>query len=132
MPAILSPFLDWARIAVDPGLNGLLLNWYAATGYSIGAGRISGGGDYIGPHRDSRNGLILESPIVTISLGGTRAFRLRKFDDRKRAFDIPVSNGTVIVLPFATNLAYTHEVPRPRSSHGETGRRISITLRAFI
>jgi alkylated DNA repair dioxygenase AlkB len=128
---LLVPFLEWARVAIDARLNGLLLNWYAAPGDPIGHGRTTKAGDYIGPHRDSRDGLVEGAPIVTISFGGTRVFRLRKYDERGCTFDVTVRNGDVVVLPFETNVAYTHEVPRPRSSRGESGRRISITLRAF-
>ena len=50
---------------VDDRLNGLLLNWYD--------GRL---GHYIGKHRDSRVNMIHGAPIVTISLGEERSFRL--------------------------------------------------------
>ena len=65
IPAILEPLLDWARTVCDARLNGLLLNWYdAERAHRIGA------------HRDSIVGLVEGSPIVTISLGATRIFRL--------------------------------------------------------
>jgi hypothetical protein len=40
--------------------------------------------------------------------------------------DFAARDGAVFVLPYATNLAYTHEVPHSAASRG---RRISITLR---
>ena len=42
--------------------------------------------------------------------------------------DFDVCDGTAIVLPFDTNRAWTHEVPNFRA---QTGRRISVTVRAF-
>lgn len=131
LPRLLEQFVTWARGAVDPRLNGALVNWYAAPGDQIDDHRTARGGDYIGPHRDSREGLVVGAPIVTVSLGGLRVFRLRAYRTKSVAADIPLPHGTVVVLPFETNLAYTHEVPRPRATKSENGRRISITLRAF-
>lgn len=126
--AALMPFLEWGKASIDGRLNGLLLNWYAARGGDIGGGRKSKDGDYIGPHHDKSNELVDGSPIVTISLGAARTFRVRA-SKAAEPFDFTVTNGTVIVMPFATNLAFTHEVLKPR--RGEDGRRISITMRAF-
>jgi len=42
--------------------------------------------------------------------------------------DLPVENGSVIVVPWTTNRAYTHEVPAAAAAQG---RRISVTIRAF-
>jgi alkylated DNA repair dioxygenase AlkB len=116
VPEILAPFLVWVGEAIDAQLNGLLLNWYAAEK-----------GHYIGAHRDSRQGLVPGSPIVTISLGDTRTFRLR-VPKEKGFIDFEASHGAVFVMPWQTNLSVKHEVPRTSSA---TGRRISITARAF-
>jgi hypothetical protein len=124
----LMPFLEWGAGSIDGRLNGLLLNWYAARGGDIGGGRKSKDGDYIGAHHDKSKELVDGSRIVTISLGAARTFRVRA-SKVAAPFDFAVTNGTVIVMPFATNLAFTHEVLKPR--RGEDGRRISITLRAF-
>ena len=112
----LAPLLAWAREAVDARLNGLLVNWYD--------GRL---GHYIGRHRDSTARLLLGSPIVTISLGQARVFRMRPW--RAKGYrDFHAGDGTVFVMPYATNLAWTHEVTHRAV---DTGRRISVTLRAF-
>lgn len=129
IPARLMPFLSWGKESIDTRLNGILLNWYAARGGVIGEGRRSKDGDYIGPHRDKWQELVEGSPIVTISLGDARVFRMRGYRDTA-VYDFPVSSGMVIAMPFATNLSFTHEVLKPR--RGESGRRISITLRAFL
>ena len=42
--------------------------------------------------------------------------------------DVEVTNGSVLVLPHETNIAFTHDVP---ASKRLTGRRISVTVRAF-
>lgn len=108
--------LGWTREVLDPRLNGLLFNWYDGAA-----------GHYIGKHRDSEVDRIEGSPIVTISFGEARSFRLRRW--RGDGFvDVPAEDGGVIVVPWATNRAYTHEVPARR---GDRGRRISVTIRAF-
>lgn len=110
------PWLAWSRESVDPRLNGLLFNWYEGAA-----------GHYIGKHRDSDANRVEGSPIVTLSFGEQRVFRLRPW--RGQGFlDVPAVHGGVIVIPWATNRAWTHEVPAPR---GSRGRRVSVTLRAF-
>jgi alkylated DNA repair dioxygenase AlkB len=116
LPPSLVPFLAWAREEFDRRLNGLLLTWYDAER-----------GHYIGPHRDSTVGLIVGSPIVTISLGATRIFRVRPYKGTG-VVDFPATHGSVFVLPWATNLHTRHEVPRQKRA---AGCRISITARAF-
>lgn len=118
VPPSLEQFHTWARSAIDERLNGLLLNWYD--------GDL---GHYIGPHRDSTRNMVPGAPIVTISLGAERTFRLtRDGPDRKRVVDFPAEAGMVFIMPFETNRAWKHGVPK-RACH--RGRRISITLRAF-
>jgi alkylated DNA repair dioxygenase AlkB len=115
IPPALEPYLAWARHRLDARLNGLLLNWYD--------GNLR---HYIGPHRDSIVDLVEGAPIVTVSLGATRRFRLRP---KGEAFvDLPATDGDVFILPWETNLGVKHEVPHRA---GDVGRRISITLRAF-
>ena len=122
-PDVLDVYLQWAQAAVDHRLNGLLLNWYA--------GKL---GHYIGPHHDDTRQLFHGSPIVTISLGERRMFRLtreEKQNGRKTVVDkreFPVEPGSVIILPWETNLAWKHSVPHFARYRG---RRVSITLRAF-
>ena len=112
----LAPFLAWAREALDARLNGVLCNWYDAVH-----------AHYIGKHRDSTKGMIEGAPIVTISLGATRLFRLRPWRE-PGMIDLEADHGAVIVIPHATNLRWTHEVPHRAA---DQGRRISITLRGF-
>lgn len=110
-------FLEWAQKNIDSSLNGLLLNWYDGQQ-----------GHYIGPHRDDTRNLINRSPIVTISIGQERVFRMRKYR-AKVSKDILLNSGDVIVIPWETNLKWTHEVPKFKKY---TGRRVSVTLRAYL
>jgi alkylated DNA repair dioxygenase AlkB len=119
IPPLLKPFLCWSQDNIADSLNGLLLNWYDGSR-----------GHYIGPHRDSVANMIPEVPIVTISLGDERIFRLRPWPAKLKGepIDFPARNGTVFVMPWETNRTYTHEVP---TSSSHLGRRISITVRGF-
>jgi len=108
--------LAWSREVFEPRLNGLLFNWYDGAS-----------GHYIGKHRDSDQNRIEGTPIVTISFGEERVFRMRPW--RGQGFvDVPAVNGGVIVIPWNTNRAFTHEVPAPK---GAKGKRISVTIRGF-
>lgn len=71
-----------------------------------------------------------DSPTVTVSFGEERVFRLRPWPHRPdaMAIDFRTGDGTVFILPWATNRAFTHEVT---ASKRLTGKRISVTLRAF-
>jgi alkylated DNA repair dioxygenase AlkB len=71
------------------------------------------------------------APIVTISFGEERTFRIRRwrvngFADQPQ--DFVARDGTVFVMSWETNRAFTHEILR---SKRQTGRRISATLRAL-
>ena len=116
IPDELRPFMDWAQENINPGLNGLLLNWYDGQRKH-----------YIGAHRDDTRDLVSGSPIVTISLGEERIFRMRPYKQKGKV-DIPMPHGSVIVVPATTNSKWTHEVPHFAKN---TGRRISITLRVY-
>ena len=113
---LLEPLLAWARSSFHERLNGLLLNWYD--------GEL---GHYIGPHHDSIVNIVVGAPIVTVSLGEERVFRLRLPKSKQRQ-DFRATDGPVFVMPYDTNLAWKHEVPKSAKAKG---RRISVTLRAF-
>jgi alkylated DNA repair dioxygenase AlkB len=114
IPAVLQPLLKWTQETICPELNGLLLNWY------------EGPGHYIGPHHDSVKDMTSGAPIVTISLGETRKFRLQRLAEKRDFF---AKNGTVYVLPQDTNEIWKHGVPK---STRYKGRRISITVRGLL
>lgn len=120
VPSLLAPLHAWAEDVIDARLNGLLLNWYD--------GKL---GHYIGAHRDSIVNMVGGAPIVTVSFGENRVFRLRQWRPRNKVspVDFPVTAGSVVVMPYETNRLFTHEVP---TSKKLSGRRASVTLRAFV
>ena len=85
-------------------------------------------GHYIGPHSDKTEQLVPGAPIVTLSFGEERVFRLRPIEG-KGYRDFRADDGTVFVMPDETNRAWHHEVPRFARYRGQ---RVSVTLRAFI
>lgn len=115
VPTALFGLLAWAQGAVDARLNGILVNWYDAQFEHR-----------IGQHKDSPVGRIVDSPIVTISLGAARTFRMLV---SRRWIEFRVGAGDVVVLPEATNRQFAHAVPH---LPGDEGRRISVTIRAFV
>ena len=90
-----SPICSGAEF-IHSRLNGQLLNRYD------GALR-----HYIGRRRDSRKGLVPDSPIVTTSLGESRIFRLRPWRGQGRV-DLEASDGAVFITPWKTNCLWTH------------------------
>lgn len=117
IPDLLVPLFAWSKSACDPRLTGILLNWY------------EGPGHYIGPHHDSIKQMIPGSPIVTVSFGETRVFRLTRGKGAEAEVrDFSAIDGTVFMMPFDTNLAWKHSVPK---SARYRGRRISVTFRGF-
>jgi alkylated DNA repair dioxygenase AlkB len=119
VPSLLAPLITWSKEAIDNRLNGLLLNWYDG---SLG--------HYIGRHRDSVTNMVTGAPIVTISFGEERIFRLRQWGVRNQVppIDFHLTNGSAVVMPYETNRAFTHEVPALRKWQG---RRVSVTLRGL-
>jgi alkylated DNA repair dioxygenase AlkB len=114
VPPILQPILDWTRATIDPRINGILVNWYDAAHEHR-----------IAQHRDSPIRRVADCPIVTVSLGAARTFRMHV---GRRAVGFRVADGDVVVIPDATNRKHGHSVPHLPE---DVGRRISVTLRAF-
>jgi alkylated DNA repair dioxygenase AlkB len=117
VPPLIAPLLSWARLEVHPHLNAILVNWY------------EGPGHYIGPHHDTTRRMLPGAPIITVSFGEERIFRLSRGTGRERETrDFRATDGTVFVIPRDTNDAWKHSVPK---STRYTGRRISVTIRGF-
>lgn len=117
LPVELASLMEWVQNVIAPTLNGALATWYD--------GQLD---HYIGKHRDKTPQLIPGEPIVTVSFGEDRIYRLRPWKRAGAHRDFVITHGSVYILPWETNLAWTHEVlPSPKYR----GRRISITFRAF-
>ena len=118
VPSVLLPLWIWVQQEINSQLNGLLLNWYD-----------SATGDYIGAHHDKTKDIVPGSPIVTVSFGASRNFRLtRGKPPARQVRNFEATAGTVFVMPWDTNKEWKHEVPHRKC---DTSRRVSVTFRAF-
>lgn len=97
-------------------LNNCLVNWY------------ENGDHYIGPHSDSEVGLYKNSPIISLSLGATRKFKLHAKNVSSIPLDISVSNGDLLIMGGTTQHTHMHSVPKTKRCKE---RRISITMRCM-
>jgi len=84
--------------------------------------------DYIGYHSDDEKGL--DGNVWTISLGGTRKFKLQsKNRTDKYDYSFDVKNGDVIVMCDSdTQKFYKHSITKTKK---KVDPRISITIRRF-
>jgi alkylated DNA repair dioxygenase AlkB len=116
IPSLLEPLGQWSKEKINNHLNGMVVNWYD--------GKL---GHYMGKHRDSTTNMLSGAPIVVISFGEERIFRLRPWKGEGYK-DFVTKHRCVFVIPYETNQAWTHEVPFSKKYQGQ---RISLTLRAF-
>lgn len=105
-------------------INGFLVNWY------------QNGSSYIGHHADKtkikgKQILVPGVPILTISLGQSRTFRIRDIKTQKKIIDISLHHGMVCVMSYEMQSLYHHEITK-QSPNVIPGGRISITMRRFM
>lgn len=67
--------------------------------------------------------------IVSLSLGATRRFDLRRVDDHSVRVDLELEHGDVLVMRGTTQELWRHRVPRTRRPVGE---RINLTFRTVV
>jgi alkylated DNA repair dioxygenase AlkB len=122
MPPPFAPFLEWANcMCTSMPYNSVLINWYMD------------GNHYIGKHSDSERQIVRHSPILSISLGQTRIFRIRSNEDGAPILkDIEMLNGSYLVMGGRMQEHFYHEVPKVTGHKGKNmGRRINITFRVM-
>lgn len=121
IPKEFQQYLDWVNTLGYGKYNQVFVNWY------------ENGSRYIGKHRDSEHEIIKDSPIVSISLGATRVFRLRDYSTNKILRDVKLNNGDVVVMGGKFQTELTHEIPKITGKAAEKiGPRINLTFRQFI
>lgn len=115
LPAAFEALALWVQQTLDHRLNGILVRWYDADH------------KHMRPRRHARRtGLVPHTPLMLVSLGATRTFRLRPAHGPGFR-DFPVRHGMIFVLPSSTHVAWTYEVPHHAR---DKGRRISIVFQA--
>ncbi len=119
---------DWLEriLAAVNALLGTELN-------AVLVNRYEDGSQYIGAHQDSERGLVRGAPVVTITLGEPRKFRIRRKEDGRRVLDLTPAHGSLLVMHHQRG--YTHEIPVQktiRAPRVPNPVRVSLTLRQHL
>src|SRR3954469_14532589 len=109
--------LDAARLVVDR---------LGVPFTSVGLNFYRDGRDSVAPHNDHLNELRKGFPIALVSLGATRRMTIRAKEPPRRAVHVDLEPGSLLVMDYATQLHYTHGVPKTTDAVGE---RISLAFR---
>jgi alkylated DNA repair dioxygenase AlkB len=82
--------------------------------------------DSVAPHNDHLSELRKGFPIALVSLGATRRMTIRAKAQPRRVIHIDLEPGSLLLMDYATQLHYTHGVPKTPELVGE---RISLAFR---
>jgi len=93
---------------------------------SVGLNLYRDGRDSVAPHNDHLNELVEGFPIALLSLGGTRRMTIRAKEPPRRSLHVDLEPGSLLVMSYATQLHYTHGVPKTREP---VAPRISVVFR---
>jgi alkylated DNA repair dioxygenase AlkB len=93
---------------------------------SVGLNLYRDGRDSVAPHNDHLNELRKGSPIALVSLGATRRMTIRAKAAPRRVMHVDLEAGSLLIMDYATQIHYTHGVPKTTDSVGE---RISLAFR---
>lgn len=93
---------------------------------SVGLNLYRDGRDSVAPHNDHLSELRKGFPIALLSLGATRRMTIRAKAPPRRSLHVDLESGSLLVMDYATQLHYTHGVPKTTADVGE---RISLAFR---
>src|SRR4029078_2576642 len=108
--SIPAPIFDaGARVAesLDVPFNSVGLNLYRV------------GRDSVAPHNDHLDEIRKGFPIALLSLGARRRMNIRAKEAPKRTMHVDLEPGSLLVMDYATQLHYTHGVPKTTDRVGE-------------
>ena len=111
------PILEAARRVIDR--LGVPFN-------SVGLNLYRDGRDSVAPHSDHLNEIRKGFPIALVSLGATRRMTIRAKAPPRSVIHVDLEPGSLLVMDYATQLHYTHGVPKTTDPVGE---RISLAFR---
>lgn len=94
--------------------NSVLINWYRD------------GDDHIGWHTDAEPELGKNPIIASINFGESRRFQVRRTDNHKEKIDIPLHNGTLLIMRGELQHFWQHAVPKESKVHKS---RFNLTFR---
>ena len=93
---------------------------------SVGLNLYRDGRDSVAPHNDHLNEIREGFSIALISLGAARRMSIRAKAAPRRVLHVDLEPGSLFVMSYATQLHYTHAVPKTPDAVGE---RISLAFR---
>jgi alkylated DNA repair dioxygenase AlkB len=93
---------------------------------SVGLNLYRDGRDSVAPHNDHLHEIVLGHPIGLLSLGATRRMTIRSKEPPRRVLHMDLEAGSLLMMSWATQLHYTHGVPKTKEPVGE---RISLAFR---
>src|SRR5262245_62466458 len=79
---------------------------------SVGLNRYRDGRDSVAPHNDHLHEIVEGHPIALLSLGAVRRMVIRAREPPKRVFHVDLEPGSLLMMSYATQLHYTHGVPK--------------------
>ncbi len=120
LPDILNPVKDYVNRLGYGTFDQTLINWY------------ENGQHYIGAHSDDERDIKIGSPILSVSLGATRKFRIRSKETKAVVLDVDLVDGSVVVMCGTFQKELKHEIVKVNGKKGlAVGPRINITFRQF-
>ena len=93
---------------------------------AVGLNLYRDGRDSVAPHNDHLSELCRGFPIALLSLGATRRLTVRAKAAPRLVRHIDLAAGSLLVMDYATQLHYTHGVPKTTTP---VGVRISLAFR---
>ena len=93
---------------------------------SVGLNLYRDGRDSVAPHNDHLNEIREGFSIALVSLGAARRMSIRAKSAPRRVMHVDLESGSLFVMSYATQLHYTHAVPK---TPNQVGERISLAFR---
>ena len=93
---------------------------------SVGLNFYRDGRDSVAPHNDHLEVLVEGFPIALLSLGSPRRMTIRAKEPPRTAFHVDLAPGSLLTMSYATQIHYTHGIPKTKEPVGE---RISLAFR---
>jgi alkylated DNA repair dioxygenase AlkB len=93
---------------------------------SVGLNLYRDGRDSVAPHNDHLNEIREGFSIALVSLGAARRMSIRAKSEPRRVMQVDLESGSLFVMSYATQLHYTHAVPKTPNRVCE---RISLAFR---
>ena len=108
-----------------PGMynyNSTLINWYMT------------GNDYVSFHGDKERGLVQSSPIISISLGGSRRFQVKDNETKEMVFNKIINHGDCLIMHGKEfQYTYKHSIPKMvAKKDGIVSPRVNLTIRNYL